>query len=220
MPERNLSNEDLIALAQAGDLNAQEEILGRWAQVVRAMARSYYLPGSDRDDLVQEGMIGLLKAVRDYRASKGAFVSFARLCVSRQIITALKTSTRQKHSVLNRAYSIDAPIPGSSLDGVTVLDRIADVDTVESTLFPVENEGLQVILEAQTILTPHEFRVFRLYGLGYNYAEIAESLGRTLKSIDNAVFKVKLKLRRRLEEIEQHPRDPLPSRLYSRPGRR
>lgn len=195
-----LSEEEIVGLACSGDGRAEEELFRRYFPIVRLRAREYYLPGAEQDDLLQEGLIGFLKALRDFRSERGHFRPFADLCVRRQIISALKSSTRVKHAILNQACSLDAPLfadPESS----TLKERLPSNTDVEKTVVSDDLTEIEILERASQFLTKHEFSVLQLYAQGYDYRSIAGLLGRSLKSIDNAVFKVKLKLRRQRELI-------------------
>lgn len=191
--------ENLVGLARSGDVAAEEELFRRYFKLVRLRSRDYFLPGADGDDLLQEGLIGFMKAIRDFRPERGAFRAFAEMCIRRQIITALKTLTRKKHHILNRACSLDAPV---GLDGErkTLVETLASPTDVESTVLHPDWTEMMILENAQDYLTKHENNVLRYYAQGYDYASIAKILGRTVKSIDNAVFKIKLKLRHQLVE--------------------
>ncbi len=196
-----LGDEDLVARVHDGDDRAQAVLLDRYRRFARAKARSYFLVGGDREDIIQEGMIGLYKAIRDFDASHGAsFRSFAELCITRQILTAIKTATRQKHTPLNSYVSFDKP-QGSDEDGTrTVGDTLADFAEADplSTLVAADEVGRlrQIFSE---ILSELESDVLRLYVEGRSYQEIAELLDRQVKSIDNAIQRIKRKLELRLE---------------------
>ncbi|MDX1620433.1 MAG: RNA polymerase sporulation sigma factor SigH [Nitriliruptorales bacterium] len=196
--ETSLTDEELVDEVRDGNDDALTELLHRYRRFARAKARSYFLIGGDREDIVQEGMIGLYKAVRDYAAEHGAsFRSFAELCITRQILTAIKTATRQKHSPLNTYVSFDRPHHGDP--NRTVGDTIAD---------PVEPDPLRRIVDSDSlaqleavcdeVLSELESDVLRLYVEGRSYQEIADQLGRHVKSIDNALQRIKRKLESRL----------------------
>lgn len=191
MPD--VSDEDLVASVQTGDDASLLELLERYRRFARAKARSYFLVGGDRDDVVQEAMIGLYKAVRDYeRGHDTSFRSFADLCITRQILSAVKAATRQKHVPLNAYVSLDRPeSPGS---GRTVGDTIhcASEDPLRHVLAEDELEVLRD--RFGEVLSGLETEVLELYVEGRSYQEIAELLGRHVKSVDNAIQRVKRKL--------------------------
>jgi RNA polymerase sporulation-specific sigma factor len=186
--------EDVVKLA-ASDENAVEYILKKYKNFVRSKARPYFLMGADKEDIVQEGMIGLYKAIRDYDSVKRAsFHAFADLCVTRQIITAVKTATRKKHTPLNSYVSLNRP----AYDEVS---ERALVDTIETSkvsdpeeIFIGKEDMRKVEEEIQDALSKFEKDVFLLYIHGMTYQEIAKTLGRTEKSIDNALQRAKGKI--------------------------
>jgi RNA polymerase sporulation-specific sigma factor len=192
------TDEELVARSRDGDDRALVELLERYRGFARSKARSYFLVGGDRDDIVQEGMIGLYKAVRDYADVHGAsFRSFAELCITRQILTAIKTATRQKHTPLNSYVSFDRPHEDDP-------DRtVGETLAVELTADPlerlVEDDDLRTLQRAfDEVLSGLETEVLQLYVEGRSYQEIAERLGRRVKSIDNALQRIKRKLERHL----------------------
>jgi RNA polymerase sporulation-specific sigma factor len=188
------SDEDLVALVGAGDERAMAELLERYRGFARAKARSYFLVGGDREDTAQEGMIGLYKAIRDYVPGHGAsFRSFAELCITRQILTAIKTATRHKHAPLNTYVSFDRPQDGE-VDR-TLGDSVATEESVDPLEQVVASEELRRLQAAfEQVLSSLETEVLSLYVEGRTYQEIAELLGRRVKSIDNALQRIKRKL--------------------------
>jgi RNA polymerase sporulation-specific sigma factor len=194
------SDEEIVESVRAGDGKALEYLINKYKNFVRAKARSYFLIGADREDIVQEGMIGLYKSIRDFREDKlTTFKAFAELCITRQIITAIKTATRQKHIPLNSYVSLDKPIYDEDSDR-TLLDvicgsRVADPE--ELIINREEFSGLED--KMGEILSELERKVLMLYLDGRSYQEIAEDLDRHVKSIDNALQRVKRKLERYLE---------------------
>ncbi len=197
----NIPDEEIALLAQEGDDQASEQLLNKYKNFVRSKARSYFLIGADHEDIVQEGMIGLFKAIRDYRPERlSSFRAFAELCITRQIITAIKTATRQKHIPLNSYVSLNKPIYDEESDR-TLLDVITEgrVSNPEDLLIGQEDlhhiEG-----RIGEILSDLEWEVLTSYLDGRSYQEIAEDLGRHVKSIDNALQRVKRKLEKLMEE--------------------
>ncbi len=188
------TDEQLVALVNAGDDRAMTELLQRYRGFARAKARSYFLAGGDREDTVQEGMIGLYKAVRDYAPGHGSsFRSFAELCITRQILTAIKTATRHKHAPLNSYVSFDRPHDGDP--DRTLGDTVAaegDVDPLAQLVASDELRRLQAAFDE--VLSGLETDVLSLYVEGRSYQEIADLLGRRVKSIDNALQRIKRKL--------------------------
>ena len=194
------ADEDLVDAVRDGDGGALEYLINKYKNFVRAKARSYFLIGADREDIVQEGMIGLYKSIRDFRGDKlSSFKAFAELCITRQIITAIKTATRQKHIPLNSYVSLDKPIYDEDSDR-TLLDVICGsrvTDPEELIINQEEFSGLED--KMGEILSDLERRVLMLYLDGRSYQEIAVDLDRHVKSIDNALQRVKRKLERYLE---------------------
>lgn len=195
------TDEEYAHLAQQGDDSALEYLLDKYKNFVRSKARSYFLIGADHEDIVQEGMIGLYKAIRDFKPEKlASFRAFAELCITRQIITAIKTATRQKHIPLNSYVSLNKPIYDEESDR-TLLDVITEgrVANPEDMLINQEDVGLIEDRIGQ-MLSSLEREVLLAYLDGKSYQEIAQELDRHVKSIDNALQRVKRKLERLLEE--------------------
>jgi RNA polymerase sporulation-specific sigma factor len=192
------SDEQLVQAARAGDERALHDLLDRYRGFARRRARSYFLVGGDREDVLQEGMIGLYKAIRDYAEGHGAsFRSFAELCITRQILTAVKTATRQKHTPLNCYVSFDRP-HGDDLGG-TVGDRLAVEVAADPLELLVEDDDLRDLQRTfDEVLSALETEVVQLYVEGRSYQEIAALLGRHVKTIDNALQRSKRKLERAL----------------------
>jgi RNA polymerase sporulation-specific sigma factor len=192
------------ARARSGDEGAMATLLARYTPLLRGVARRYFLPCGDADDLVQEATIGLLKAVRDYRPETGVpFRPFAELCVTRQVITAVKAATRQKHIPLNAALSLSRPLHE---DGGTLEEVLADglAESPEERALRRE-DSLALARAVATLLSPYERRVVGLYLEGRSFGEIAAACGTHVKSVDNALWRVKAKLRRHFR------RGPVPS---------
>jgi RNA polymerase sporulation-specific sigma factor len=193
--DSEVTDEALVEQARSGDDAALESLLGRYRHYARAKARSYFLAGADKEDIVQEGMIGLYKAIRDFEAARNiAFRSFAELCMTRQIITAIKTATRQKHAPLNSYVSLNRP--ASDEDG----DRtLADSLTGDAIADPAElvisaEEVADLRSSMGRLLSSLETEVLHLYMEGKSYQEIGALLGRHVKSIDNALQRIKKKV--------------------------
>src|SRR4051812_11339891 len=186
----------LIALAKQGDATAYDRIVRRYYGFVRLKASSYFLAGGDADDLIQEGLVGLYKAVRDYRTDReSSFRNFAELCITRQIITAVKTATRNKHTPLNQYVSFSAT-PSSSGDGEPTLEEIIPGSTVHDPVNQViSSEELQALVGClSTALSDLESRVLALYLDGRSYEEIAGLIECDAKTVDNALQRVKRKV--------------------------
>jgi RNA polymerase sporulation-specific sigma factor len=198
-----MSDEELVDLVRDNDADALEYLINKYRNFVRAKARSYFLIGADREDIVQEGMIGLYKSIRDFRGDKlTSFKAFAELCITRQIITAIKTATRQKHIPLNSYVSLDKPIYDEDSDR-TLLDVICGTKVTDpEELFINREEFDDIEGKISEILSDLERQVLMLYLDGRSYQQIAVDLKRHVKSIDNALQRVKRKLERYLEGRE------------------
>jgi RNA polymerase sporulation-specific sigma factor len=186
----------LIALAKQGNADAYDRIVRRYYGFVRLKASSYFLAGGDADDLIQEGLVGLYKAVRDYRTDReSSFRNFAELCITRQIITAVKTATRNKHTPLNGYISFSAS-PASSGDGEPTLDEVIPGSPVHDPVNQViSSEELRSLVACMTsALSELESRVLALYLDGYSYETIGARLGCDTKTVDNALQRVKRKV--------------------------
>ena len=198
-----LIDEEVVEFAREGDDSALEYLINKYRNFVRAKARSYFLIGADREDIIQEGMIGLYKAIRDFKLDKlSSFRAFAELCITRQIITAIKTATRQKHIPLNSYVSLNKPIYDEDSDR-TLLDVISGSKITDPEELIISREEFDDIEEKMgEILSSLEWKVLMSYLEGKSYQEIAEDLKRHVKSIDNALQRVKRKLERYLEKRE------------------
>ncbi|MBQ9211829.1 MAG: RNA polymerase sporulation sigma factor SigH [Clostridia bacterium] len=199
----DLSDEEVVALCHEGEKLAEEYLLDKYKNFVRSKARSYFLIGADHEDIVQEGMIGLYKAIRDFRPERlSSFHAFAELCITRQIITAIKTATRQKHIPLNSYISLNKPLYDEESDR-TLMDVIMEGRVSNPEEIIINREDLVNINDKiKEVLSGLEQDVLNAYLDGKSYVEIAESLGRHVKSIDNALQRVKRKLEKYLEEEE------------------
>ena len=196
LPGGGLSDEDLVALFRDGRLEALELLLERYRRFTRARARTYFLVGADFDDIEQEGMIGLFKAVRDFRPDRqSSFRAFAELCVTRQIITAIKSATRQKHQPLNQYVSLSGLRVSDGVDDRPVEDLLDDHHVADPADEVVSTERMAAMRAAMAeMLSGLEVDVLRLYVEGRSYQEISLLLGRHVKSIDNALQRIKRKL--------------------------
>jgi RNA polymerase sporulation-specific sigma factor len=195
--QRELEDLQLVMRARNGDGKAMDELIRRYHGFVRLKASSYFLAGGDGDDLVQEGMIGLYKAVRDFRADKEtSFRSFAELCVTRQIITAIKTATRFKHSPLNTYVSFSHTPAGQESDGdCTLGDALPGPSVNDPSVCVISTEELQsLVFCLGTGLSSLEAQALTLYLEGNSYEDMAEELGCDTKTIDNALQRVKRKI--------------------------
>jgi len=195
MALQDMADAALVVRAQDGDELATGELVARYRGAVRARASNYYLVGGDREDLCQEGFIGLYKAIRDFDPGNGAsFAAFADLCITRQMLTAIKMATRLKHAPLNSYVSFERP--DDTDPGQTVADVIAIVEAESDPLesLVADDDVRQLMAVVDEVLSGLEARVLRLYIDGRSYQEIAELLGREAKSIDNALQRIKRKL--------------------------
>lgn len=194
-------DEELIREAKEGNDAALELLINKYKKFVRAKARTYFLIGADREDIIQEGMIGLYKAIRDFRGDKlSSFRAFAELCITRQIITAIKTATRQKHIPLNSYISLNKPIFDEESDR-TLMDIINEENVSDPEEMMINREEFAGIeLKMNEILSNLEWEVLSRYLQGRSYQEIAQELNRHVKSIDNALQRVKRKLEKHLGE--------------------
>lgn len=191
----DMLDEEVIILAKQDDIMALEYLICKYENFVKAKAKSYFLIGADREDIYQEGMIGLFKAIRDFKADKlSSFKAFAELCVTRQIITAIKTATRQKHIPLNTYVSLNKPIYDEESDR-TLLDILSEAKVSDPEELIINREELKNMhTEIGGVLSNLEMEVLMSYLDGKSYQEIACDLDRHAKSIDNALQRVKRKL--------------------------
>jgi len=198
-----IPDEQIVEDARAGDEQALEYLIHKYKSFVRAKARSYFLIGADREDIIQEGMIGLYKAIRDFRQDKlSSFRAFAELCITRQIITAIKTATRQKHIPLNSYVSLNKPIYDDESER-TLLDVLSGTRISNPEELVISQEDFNSIeCKIGELLSDLEWDVLSSYLQGKSYQEIADDLNRHVKSIDNALQRVKRKLERYLEGKE------------------
>lgn len=199
----HLTDEEIVELAKHGNVGALEYLINKYKNFVRAKARTYFLIGADREDIIQEGMIGLYKAIRDYRYDRQAsFRAFAEICVTRQIITAIKTATRQKHIPLNSYVSLNKPVFDEDSERTLGEVVTTEKDGNPEDLFINQENLMDIESTMHKILSPLEQKVVNLYLDGKSYQEIAEQLDRHVKSVDNALQRVKRKLEQYLEKRE------------------
>lgn len=196
--------EEIVIEAQNGDVRAQEYVISKYESFVKAKSKSYFLIGADKEDIYQEGMIGLYKAIRDFNYEKSStFKGFAELCVTRQIITAIKTATRQKHIPLNTYISLNKPVSEDDSER-TLLDILSTIKISDPEALIIGKEEKARIENAITkVLSDLEMEVLQSYLDGKSYQEIACDLDRQAKSIDNALQRVKRKLEKCLSDNEQ-----------------
>ena len=198
------TDEQLVAMYHEGLMPAMEALLERFRNFTRIKARSYFLAGADKDDIVQEGMIGLYKAIRDFAPEhETSFRAFAELCITRQIITAVKTATRQKHSPLNSYVSLSKPVNGDEDPDWLLGDMLRTPQAADPAELVISNDELQSIkLAFAEILSDFEAEVLHMYVEGKSYQEIAERLSRHVKSVDNALQRIKRKVELHLKTRE------------------
>lgn len=191
----NKKDEEIVIEAKSGDNRAQEYLISKYEGFVKIKSRSYFLIGADKEDIYQEGMIGLYKAIRDFNPEKlTSFKGFAELCITRQIITAIKTATRQKHIPLNTYISLNKPIYEAESDR-TLIDVLSELKISNPEDLIIGKEEIENIEKAmEKVLSDLEKEVLQSYLDGKSYQEIASDLDRQAKSIDNALQRVKKKL--------------------------
>ena len=199
-----LDDEALIAALRQGDKLAEEALYARYKQVVRSKARTYFLVGADREDIIQEGMIGLYKAVCDYEFDKQAsFRVFAELCIMRQIISAIKSATRKKHMPLNTYVSLNRSVFEGDTER-TLMDMLSGNHVSDPEELYIGQENYQAVSDhIHSALTPLEKNALSLYLKGYSYQQIADSLNRSVKCVDNAIQRVKKKLEEQMKNQEK-----------------
>lgn len=203
-PQPELDDHYLVALAKQGSADAYDRLVKRYRGFVRLKASSYFLLGGEADDLIQEGMVGLYKAIRDYRPDReSSFRNFAELCITRQIITAVKTASRNKHAPLNQYVSF-AQTPAASGESETTLEEVLpgpiSDDPVDRVIATEELSSLVACLG--NVLSDLESRVLSLYLDGYSYEVVASKLECDTKTVDNALQRVKRKVANHLNQRE------------------
>lgn len=194
-----LSDEQIVELSRSGNANATDYLIEKYKNFVKSRARTYFLIGADKEDLIQEGMIGLYKAIRDYNFEKLAtFKGFAEICITRQIITAIKTATRQKHMPLNSYISLNKPVYEDESERM-MIDMIAEKEyfNPEEIMITKEHFG-DMLKKMSTVLSKYEWKVMNLFLDGKSYSEIAKKLDKSEKSIDNALQRIKKKVEKYL----------------------
>ena len=199
---KDYTDEELIVMLRDGDDAVTDFIMNKYKNLVRSKAKSMFLIGGEEDDMIQEGMIGLFKAIRDYDAGRDAsFFTFADLCISRQMYNAVQASGRKKHGPLNSYISLYAETGenGDGAEGVPLLETLADIteDSPEKLLIDKENYE-RLLSKIEDALSPLETQVLDLYLTGMSYVQIAKVLGRDEKSTDNALNRIKTKVKRLL----------------------
>lgn len=191
----SLSDRELALLAQTGNLDAEEALMRKYKETVRTKAKMYYMVGADEDDVVQEGMIGLLKAIRQYDKDKEAsFGTFAGICITRQIISAIRTAERDKHKALNTSVSLSDPVKQES-DDITLEDTLrTNMAENPETLLVIKDVVYYILHNGDNILSDFEMEVLSEVLKGHDYDKIAVKLNRNPKSIDNAMQRTKKKI--------------------------
>ena len=201
LPYDRLTDEELIDRIRGGDTLAEEFLYGKYRKIIRGKARSYFLVGAEYDDLIQEGMIGLYNAVREFSPTRNAsFHAYADLCITRQILTAIKNATRKKHSPLNSYVSFSQPIS----DGTDAEKTLADILESSSSEDPEKallgRETLEMLsYDMQHLLSPLERKTLSLYLRGLSYQQIGDEIGRSRKCVDNTIQRIKKKLEPRFK---------------------
>ena len=195
MSEKNyaqLTDEQLVKLAKEGDQDAEEYLLTKFKGMVLSRAAIYYIVGGDREDVVQEGMIGLVKAIRSYEEGSGStFSNFAYICITRQIISAVRSASREKHALLNEAVSLDQPVEGAG----TFADLLVAGDSSNPEDVAVKTELLRLVMDPKNAsFSKIEHATIKYLTQGKNYREIADLTGKTPKQIDNTIQRIRAKL--------------------------
>lgn len=199
LSNNKLAESEIVRRAQQGDKEAEEYLLEKYRKNVLIRARSYYLVGGDHEDLIQEGMIGLLKAIWDFRPDREAqFSTFANLCIERQIQTAISSANRQKHMPLNNSVSIYAAVSEEDPEN-TIFDRLAAKKSVEPGVKLIKEEELeQLMIDVKRELSSFEKKVLALYIQGASYYEISRILACGNKSVDNALQRIRKKIGKKI----------------------
>ena len=193
----NCTDEELLLIIKNGDDKALDYLMAKYKNLVKIRARAYFIVGADSEDIVQEGMIGLYKAIRDYKKTEATFSTFARLCIDRQIITAIKTANRKKHLPLNSYLSLNMLIYEENED--TYIDKLEESDLSNPEKIIIDRENIKILQEKiDKNLSKLEKTVLNLYLRGLNYSSIAKRLDREEKSIDNAIQRI----RKKIEKIQ------------------
>ena len=197
-----ISDEEALRRYREGDYEALEHLIDKYKPLVKLRARMYFIVGADREDIVQEGMIGLFKAIRDYRFAQASFRSFAAMCVTRQIITAIKAASRQKHLPLNSYISFSKPVFEPDCAEASLIDRLSDARQFDpEEVFIGREDKLFIESNMEKLLSHLELRVLSLYLSGKSYNEIAAALSRNAKAVENALCRVRRKVSKILERV-------------------
>ena len=191
----SFSDEELVVMAQNGNDSALDYLLSKYRVFVRNKSLSYYIAGADRDDIIQEGMIGLFKAVRDFQGDRGvSFKTFADVCVTRQIITAVKNASRQKHAPLNFYVSLNTPVSDDD-NGASVGEVVGSQNSFNPEQIVINKETADKLgYDLTRALSQFELLVLSLYLQGFSYINIGKAIGKEPKSVDNALQRIKKKI--------------------------
>ncbi len=192
-PFKEITEEQLAVMAKNGDGDAAEYLIRKYKDLVRGKARMYFIVGADSEDIVQEGMIGIFKAIKSFDPTRQAsFQTFAEICVNRQIIDAVRTAGRMKHSPLNESVSLDKPVDGS--DESTLSDTIKDREPELEDIVVLNCEMDKLLILGKEIFSELELQVWNEYLKGRTYPQIAEITGKSVKAVDNALQRTRRKL--------------------------
>ena len=196
LPYDRLTDEELIELIRGGDTLAEEFLYGKYRKIIRGKSRSYFLVGAEYDDLIQEGMIGLYHAVREFTPARNvSFHAYADLCITHQILTAIKNATRKKHSPLNSYVSFSQPISDGNETEKTLADILESTSSGDPEKEMLGRETLEMLsYDMQHLLSPLERKTLTLYLRGLSYQQIGDELGRSRKCVDNTIQRIKKKL--------------------------
>ncbi|MCI9596937.1 MAG: RNA polymerase factor sigma-70 [Firmicutes bacterium] len=190
-----LTDEQLVQRVQEGDLDAEEYLIRKYKDVVRARSRLYFIVGADGEDVVQEGMIGLFRAIKSYdREKEAAFHTFAEMCINRQILTAIRQASRRKHSPLNTSISLNKPLSEEDQDGTLEETLRSDSNSDPEAQLMLKDVAELIIGNEGKIFSPFEQQVWDEYRQGKDYRQIAETLGKSVKAVDNAIQRTKKKI--------------------------
>jgi RNA polymerase sporulation-specific sigma factor len=196
-----LKDEELVQMAHEGSATAEEFLIRKYKGLARMKAQQYFIAGADNDDVMQEGMIGIFEAIRDYDVdSEASFRTFAELCVTRQIISAIKRANRKKHQILNDSLSLNSEDQNDDTAGDALLEHIAAGEAVDPESLTLMNEVTSYLkADGLDVLSPFENKVWTEMRRGLTYREIAEALDKSPKSVDNAIQRIKKKIYEFLE---------------------
>ena len=197
-----LTDESIVKMAQEGSSTAYEYLIGKYKAMAKTKSKNYFIAGADHEDVIQEGMIGIFKAVRDYDENQNtSFRTFAEICITRQIITAIKAANRQKHQILNESVSLSSQRDGETGETTDLAERLAasSADTDPQTMMLMKEVVDYLKANESDIFSPLENKVWSQMLKGKNYREIAFCLRRSTKTVDNAIQRIKKKIQQFLE---------------------